>query len=255
MPMFSNAIVRVPCPAIINGLTSVSLGKPDYNLAVWQHGLYVDALRNAGLSVRILYEDNLYPDSTFIEDVALCTIDFAVITNPGAASRKGETRDIREVLQEFYDTIEEIKAPGTLEAGDVMMTKDHFFIGISERTNITGAVQLIGILERHGMTGSAISLKNLLHLKSGVSFLEHNNMLVCGELVNCPDFEGFNKIIVEPEESYAANSLWVNDTVLVPAGFPDTKRKIESAGYRTIIVDVSEFRKVDGGLSCLSLRF
>jgi dimethylargininase len=253
--MFSNAIVRVPCPSIVNGLTSASLGKPDYKLAVQQHTGYVDALRNAGLNVRILYEDDLYPDSTFIEDVALCTIDFAVITNPGAPSRKGETRDIRDVLQEFYDTIEEIREPGTLEAGDVMMTKDHFFIGISERTNIEGAGQLIRILERHGMTGSAITLKNMLHLKSGASFLEHNNILVCGELLNCPDFEKFNKIIVDPQESYAANSLWINDTVLVPAGFPDTKRKIESAGYITITLDVSEFRKLDGGLSCLSLRF
>jgi dimethylargininase len=253
--MFCNAIVRVPCPSIIDGLTSASLGKPDYNLALHQHTGYVDALRNAGLNVRVLYEDDLYPDSTFIEDVALCTVDFAIITNPGAPSRKGETRDIRDVLHEFYDAIEEIKEPGTLEAGDVMMTKDHFFIGISERTNIKGAEQLIRILEKHGMTGSVITLKNMLHLKSGASFLEHNNMLVCEELINCTDFEGFNKIIVEPEESYAANSLWINETVLVPAGFPDTKRKIELAGYRTIALDVSEFRKVDGGLSCLSLRF
>jgi dimethylargininase len=253
--MFSNAIVRVPCPSIINGLTAASLGKPDYNLAMQQHSQYVDALRSAGLNVRILYEDNLYPDSTFIEDVALCTVDFAVITNPGAPSRKGETRDIKEVLREFYDTIEEIKSPGTLEAGDVMMTKDHFFIGISERTNIEGAGQLIKILERHGMTGSAITLKKMLHLKSGASFLEHDNVLVGGELINCPDFERFNKIIVKPEESYAANSLWINDTVLVPSGFPDTKRKIEAAGYITITLDMSEFRKVDGGLSCLSLRF
>jgi dimethylargininase len=253
--MFSNAIVRVPCPSIINGLTSVSLGKPDYSHAMQQHTQYVNALRSAGLNVRILYEDDLHPDSTFIEDVALCTVDFAVITNPGAPSRKDETRDIKEVLREFYDTIEEIKDPGTLEAGDVMMTKDHFFIGISERTNIEGARQLIGILERHGMTGSSIVLKNMLHLKSGASFLEHNNLLVTGELINCPDFERFNKIVVKPEETYAANSLWINDTVLVPSGFPDTKRKIEAAGYITITLDVSEFRKVDGGLSCLSLRF
>jgi dimethylargininase len=253
--MFSNAIVRIPCPSIINGLTSASLGKPDYSLALHQHTEYVEALRSSGLNVRVLFPDDLHPDSTFIEDVALCTVDFAVITNPGAPSRKGETAGIREVLEGFYDTVEEIKPPGTLEAGDVMMTRDHFFIGISDRTNLNGAIQLIRILEKHGMTGSAITLRKMLHLKSGASYLENNNMLLCGELVKCPDFEKFNRIIIEPDESYAANSLWINDTVLVPEGFPDTKRKIESAGYRTIALDVSEFRKVDGGLSCLSLRF
>ena len=95
----------------------------------------------------------------------------------------------------------------------------------------------------------------MLHLKSGASFLENNNMLVSGELIYCRDLERFNRIIVEPGEGYATNSLWINGTVLVPAGFPETVRKIEDAGYSTIVLDVSEFRKVDGGLSCLSLRF
>jgi len=253
--MFRNAIVRVPCPSIINGLTSASLGKPDYKKALEQHSGYVEALRNTGLNVKVLKADNLHPDSTFIEDVALCTSDFAVITNPGAESRRGETRGIRQVLQEYFDAIEEIKSPGTLEAGDVMRAGNHFFIGISGRTNINGAEQLIHILEKYGMTGSTIILNMMLHLKSGCSYLENNNMLVCGELVVCPDLEKFNRIIVNPDESYASNSLWINGTVLVPDGFPETKERIEIAGYKTIILDVSEFRKVDGGLSCLSLRF
>lgn len=253
--MFRNAIVRVPCPSIINGLTSASLGKPDYKKALVQHTVYAEVLRKTGLNVKVLEADDLHPDSTFIEDVALCTPDIAVITNPGAESRRGETRGIRQVLQEYYETIEEITSPGTLEAGDVMMTGSHFFIGISGRTNINGAEQLIHILEKHGMTGSVITLNKMLHLKSGCSYLENNNMLVCGELAECSDFERFNRIIVKSDESYAANSLWINGIVLVPEGFPETLRKIENAGYRTIILDLSEFRKVDGGLSCLSLRF
>ena len=253
--MFSNAMVRIPCPAIINGLTSVSLGHPVYKSAMQQHAGYVEALQNIGLNVIILEKDDQHPDSTFIEDVALCTADFAVITNPGAESRRGEISGIRQVLQEFYDKIEEITSPGTLEAGDVMMTGNHFFIGISSRTNTYGAEQLINILEKYGMTGTTITLKKMLHLKSGVSYLENNNILVCGELTICKDLERFNRIIVDPDESYAANSLWINGKVLVPAGFPSTRRKIEMAGYSTIVLDVSEFRKVDGGLSCLSLRF
>lgn len=253
--MFRNAIVRVPSPSITEGLTTANLGKPDYLKALEQHASYTEALKKCGLNVKVLEKDDLHPDSTFIEDVALCTSEFAVITYPGAESRVGETNGIRDVLQEFYCNIEEIISPGTLEAGDIMMAGNHFFIGVSRRTNLNGSVQLIKILEQHGMTGSAITLKEMLHLKSGASYLENNNMLVSGELKDCSDLERFNRIIVEPGESYAANSLWVNGTVLVPAGFPETGKKIEDAGYRTIVLDVSEFRKVDGGLSCLSLRF
>jgi dimethylargininase len=255
VPKFNNAIVRRPCRSIINGLTSVSLGKPDHKKALEQHAEYVEALKNTGLSIMVLEEDDLHPDSTFIEDIALCTPACAVITNPGAESRRNEIKGIREVLQKFYGNIEEIVSPGTLEAGDVMMTGSHFFIGISGRTNNEGANQLKKILEKYALTGSTISLDKMLHLKSGASYLENNNMLVCGELKACKDLERFNRIIVDQEESYSANSLWINNTVLVPAGFPETRKKIENAGYRTIILDVSEFQKVDGGLSCLSLRF
>jgi dimethylargininase len=112
--MFRNAIVRLPGPSIVNGLTSGSQGKPDYNTALKQHLGYVEALNKTGLSVTILEEDDLYPDSTFIEDVALCAPGFAVITSPGAMTRRGETRNIKKVLQGFYSTIEEISLPGTL---------------------------------------------------------------------------------------------------------------------------------------------
>ena len=105
------------------------------------------------------------------------------------------------------------------------------------------------------MTGSTVTLEKVLHLKSGVSYLENNNLLVTGEFVTNPEFQKFNLIIVDQEENYAANSLWINGNVLVPQGFPKTKKKIEQLGYNTIEVDVSEFRKLDGGLSCLSLRF
>jgi dimethylargininase len=253
--MFRYAIVRVPCEGIRDGLTSSNLGKPDYGRAQKQHSGYVETLRNLGLEVRILDKDDRFPDSTFIEDIALCTPACAVITSPGAVSRRGETNSIRQVLEEYYDKIEEIKLPGTLEAGDVMKAGDQYFIGISGRTNIDGANQLINILGKYKLTGSKVPLGKMLHLKSGVSYLENNNMLVCGEFVNRKEFRRYGRIIIDDNESYAANSLWINGTVLVPDGFPETRKKIEDAGYRTITLDVSEFRKVDGGLSCLSLRF
>jgi dimethylargininase len=253
--MYYNAVVISPCPAIVNGLSSSGLGKPDYKRALEQHTEYVGILKQSGLNIELLPENELFPDSTFIEDVAICTSSCAVITRPGALSRRGEIAGIRQALAKYYDNIEEITNPGTLEGGDVMMAENHFFIGISGRTNIAGADQLIKILEKYKFTGSKIPLEKMLHLKSGVSYLENNKMIVSGEFVDNKSFGSFERIIIDEDEIYAANSLWINGTVLVPEGFPKSRKKIEKAGYNTIAVNVSEFRKVDGGLSCLSLRF
>ena len=253
--MFKHTIVRTPCLEMIHGITSAKLGLPDYALALDQHKEYVEALRSLGLEITILEPDSRFPDSTFVEDVALCTVGFSVIMNPGAVSRKGEQEDMEKVLGSFFDIIEHIEAPGTLEAGDVMMAGRHFYIGISDRTNHEGADQLIHILEKHQMTGEKVEIKQLLHLKSGMSYLEDNNLLVQNELHNHPAFKMFRKINVGTDEGYAANSLWVNGTVLVPAGLPITRSNIEQAGFPTVSLDVSEFEKLDGGLSCLSLRF
>lgn len=240
---------------MINGLTTAGLGKPDYNKALEQHANYVKVLKECGLNVKILDADERYPDSTFIEDIALCTPKCAIITNPGAETRKGEIEGMGEVLKEFYANIEEIKAPGTVEAGDIMMAGNHYYIGISARTNDLGAEQLINILKKYGLTGSKVPLFEMLHLKTGLSYIEENNLLIFGEYLNNPEFKKFNQIIINPEEAYSANSVWVNGNVLVPVGYPGTKKKIEAAGYKVIEVVVSEFRKLDGGLSCLSLRF
>jgi len=240
---------------MIDGITEANLGVPNYELALLQHQAYVKVLENCGLKVEILEADNQFPDSTFIEDVSLCTPHCAIVTNPGASSRKGEITRMRAVLENYYDNIEQIKGLGTLDAGDVMMVGSHYYIGLSDRTNRAGAQQLIDILERYGMTGSEVTLQDVLHLKTGISYLENNNLLVSGEFIEKIDFEKFNKIVVLPPEEYAANSLWINGTVLVPKGHSNTKHKIVEAGYQVVEVDVSEFQKLDGGLSCLSLRF
>lgn len=253
--MFKNAITRIPCKNLINGLTSAKLGKPDYELALEQHQGYVKILRDCGLKVMTLAADENFPDSTFVEDTALITPYCAIITNPGAPSRRGEIFEIKKVLMDLYGNVEEIESPGTLEAGDVMMVANHLYIGLSNRTNLLGAKQLINILSKYGLTGSTVTLDKVLHLKSGASYLENNNMLVINSLKNFSDFQKYNLILVDDDEAYAANSLWLNDTVLVAKGFPNTRNKIDAAGYNTIEVDVSEFRKLDGGLSCLSLRF
>jgi len=254
--MFKNAILRRPGHSLLNGITSApELGKPDYGLAIKQHDAYIKVLKSCGVEVITLEADERFPDSCFVEDVAVCTKKFAVIAKPGASSRRGEEKEIIEVIKKFYNNLEYIKEPGTLEGGDVMMVKDHFYIGLSKRTNKEGAKQLIKTLEKYGMLGSIVEMSEMLHLKSGLSYLEDNVLLVAGEFINRLEFEGFNTIIINEDETYSANCIRVNDYVLVPAGFPKTKEKIETAGFKTIVVDTSEYRKINGGLSCLSLRF
>lgn len=256
--MFKNAIVRRPCKAMINGITSApELGRPDYELALKQHDAYIAALKQCGVNVTVLEANEAYPDSCFVEDTAVITKKCAIITNPGAASRRGEPLEMLPTIKKFFpeDKIEYIKSPGTLEGGDVMMVGDHFYVGRSERTNGEGIRQFIEILNKYGFTGSEVPLTEVLHLKTGVNYIENDNMLVCGEFIEKPDFKNFKKIIVPEAEAYAANCIWMNGTVIVPEGYPIVLEAVKKAGYKTIVVDTSEYKKLDGGLSCLSLRF
>lgn len=257
--MFTRAITRKPCKALIDGISTAQFcdGTPDYERAIKQHDKYVEVLRSLGLDVTELEADERYPDSCFVEDPALITRKCAIITNPGAESRNGEKFEIIDAVKKFFseDQIEYIKEPGTLEGGDVMMVGDHFYVGRSARTNEEGIRQLTEILEKYGMTCSEVKLEEVLHLKTGVNYLENNNMLVSGEFITKPEFEKYNKYVIPEEEAYAANCIWVNDTVIVPEGYPAVLKAVQDMGYKTLLVDTSEFRKIDGGLSCLSLRF
>lgn len=173
----------------------------------------------------------------------------------GGCFKTGEIIGMRQVLEEFYDSVEEIKFPGTVDGGDIMNAGENYYTGISQRTNHEGAAQLTEILSRHGMEVIPIPLKDLLHLKAGVAYLDNNKLLITNDLIHVAEFRKYEKILVDPSENYAANSLLINNTILVPEGFPATREKIEKAGYKTIAIEMSEFRKIDGGLSCLSLRF
>lgn len=253
--MFSNAIVRTPCKNMVSGITTADLGSPDYDLAIVQHERYIATLESCGISVTVLDQEEDYPDSTFVEDTALITPECAILTNPGANSRKGEIDSMREALAEFYSELEEIKAPGTLDAGDVMMVGSHYYIGLSERTNTSGANQLIAILQAYGLTGSTVEMGSILHLKTGLSYLENNSLIIASGFSKEPQFDSFRQIPIPDDESYCANAIWVNDKVIVAAGFPESQAAIEQAGHETIALNMSEFQKLDGGLSCLSLRF
>ncbi len=282
--MFTRAIVRPPAANFAEGLTTSGLGPPDYELAIQQHESYCAALERCGLSLTRLEPDPDYPDSCFVEDAAILSERCAVLTRPGAPSRRGEVESMRKVLAKLFPALQEIQSPGTVDGGDICQAGDHFFIGISDRTNEAGAKQLSEILEGVGYSTSIVDtgvrvptsvgpssaatnrptkvgaltpdfLGLLLHLKSGVAYLGDNRLVIAGPLANHPDFDRFDLVRVDQAEAYAANCIRVNEYVLIAKGFSKLQSDLQSLGYETIALDMSEFQKMDGGLSCLSLRF
>lgn len=257
--MFTRAITRKPCRALINGISTAQFGEgtPDYDAAIAQHAKYVETLRELGLEVTVLEGDERFPDSCFVEDPAVVMEGCAVITNPATDSRNGEKHEIIDTIRKFYsdDQIFHIEAPGTMEGGDVMLVGKHFYVGQSDRTNAEGARQFNEIVTKFGYTSSTVPVTEGLHLKDFVIYLENNNMLVSEVMDKEEAFKDFNRFVVPAEELYAINSLNINGTVLVPDGFPVTKRIIEDLGYPIKLMNTNEFRLIDGSLTCLSLRF
>jgi dimethylargininase len=229
-----------------------------FERALEQHRAYCEALEAAGVLVITLEADAEHPDSTFVEDAAVVTPEWAVITRPGAASRSGEIVRISEVLGEYYQKLDAIHGPGSVDGGDICEIGNRFVIGISERTNEEGARQLSEILSSHGCTSSTVDIRGvegILHLKSGLTYIGDGRMLVIESLVDKIKIEGVELVAVPSGEEYAANCIRVNDRVLMPAGFPRLRKILWDLGYRVIELEMSEFQKMDGGLSCLSLRF
>ena len=248
------AITRRPGENFSKGLTTAKLGRPRYDLALKQHAAYVDALKDIGLKLIELDPHPAYPDAHFVEDTAVVIPEVAIIANPGASSRRGEEQSIAEVLAQYRE-LENIEAPGTLDGGDVLMIGNHFLIGVSERTNPQGAEQLGRILEKYGKTFTTVQVGAGLHFKSSVNHLGQNRILVTREFKNHKALGAYDKIIVNRQEEYAANTLWINDYLLTPRGFPKTREKLSCLGLEMIELDVSEMQKMDGGLTCLSIRF
>ena len=256
--MFRNAIVRPPAENFADGLTTAELGKPDFALALEQHQVYCEALGACGLKLVRLPPDPNHPDSTFVEDTAILTRGAAMLARPGAASRLAEVEGIRESVLRFYSEPQQIRVPGTLDGGDICEAGSHFFIGLSQRTNEEGARQLAQFLAAQGFTASTVDIhgmKSILHLKSGIAYLDNNHLVVMEELAGRSEFTTFDLIRVPCEESYACNCVLVNERVLVPAGFPYLEAELTRRRYSPLSLEMSEFRKMDGGLSCLSLRF
>jgi len=259
---FTRAIVRPPAGSFASGLSSAAEGPPDLNRALAQHAAYVQALRDCGLKVTALAPDEAYPDGTFVEDTAIMTGRGAVLMRPGAPSRTGEVRGMELCLRDFYQELPAIAAPGTVDGGDICEADGHFLIGISARTNEQGARQLAEHLAGWGYTSSTLDIRSnqaLLHLKSGIAYLGDGAWVADGgieaDLRSQKGVRVHAVILASASEAYAANCVRVNDVVLVAAGYPSMSASLAKLGCRTVSLDMSEFRKMDGGLSCLSLRF
>ena len=256
--MYSTAVVCPPAPTFAQGLTTGKLGTPIYQRAVEQHEAYCSALERCGLTLVRMEPDERYPDSTFVEDAAVVTKRGAILTRPGATSRMGEVEMVSKALVKFFSKLTSICAPGTVDGGDICEAGNHFFIGISKRTNESGARQLADWLASLDYTSSFVDirkLKGILHLKSGLAYVGDNRLVVIDALSNFDEFRGYDLIDVNEQEEYSANCVRINGQVLVAQGYPELQKKLSEVGYHTVALEISEFQKMDGGLSCLSLRF
>lgn len=256
---FTQAIVRPPARNFADGLTTVDLGRPDVERALAQHAVYCAALERHGCAVIALPADDAHPDATFVEDTALILPgQGAIIARPGADSRAGEVHAIRDALAAIFPELPEITSPGTLDAGDVCEAGQTVFIGISLRTNHEGARQLAEWLSTHGVASRLVDIRQtpgILHLKSGVVALDADRLLCIAALAEHEAFADRTVLRVPAGEEYAANCVRVNDVIFVADDFPGTHALLRAAGYTLEPLAMSEFAKMDGGLSCLSLRF
>lgn len=255
---YTRAIVRPPPPTYAKGITSSNEGAPDLPRALEQHQAYCLALEQCGLAVSVLSADAAYPDSCFVEDTAVLTARGAIATRPGAPSRAGEVTSIIAALAPYFSGIARIQAPGTVDGGDICEAEGHFLIGLSQRTNEEGARQLAALLADIGYPSSVIDIRGsrrLLHLKTGISYLGDGRMVVTSDVPRTTALAPYELIEVPDAERYAANCVAINDKVLIADGYPRTQAALESCGYEILALQMSEYRKMDGGLSCLSLRF
>jgi len=235
-------------------LTHLSRQRIDFGLANAQHRAYEALLSHLGCDVRRLAPDPEYPDSVFVEDVAIVLDELAVITRPGAVSRRGETTAIARAVEPFRP-LYFVEAPGTIDGGDVLTLGRTIYVGESTRTNAAAVAQLRRIVDPHGYDVVPVPVRGALHLKSGVTSVADRTLLINRAWVEPHAFAEFQLIDVDPSEPGGANALRVGTTVVYPTAFRKTRERLEADAIRTAVVDASELAKAEGGLTCCSLIF
>lgn len=253
---FTHALTRLPAASIVNGLRAEDTGTPNLAQMLRDHGDYVDTLRATGVEVTVLPALDAFPDAVFVEDTALCLPQGAILMRPGAPSRLGEVAEIEPALRAHYADIREIAAPGRIEGGDILFTGREILVGRSARTDAAGIAQLRALTADWGHTVREVATPpGVLHFKTDCSLLDGETILATERLSVSGCFDGYRVLHTAPGEEAAANTIRVNDLVLMPAGFPRTAAILRDAGYAVAGINNSEAAKLDGGMSCLSLRF
>ena len=252
---FSSAITRRPAASAVDGLRAQDIGTVDVKMMARQHSDYQDALRQAGAVVTELPALPNYPDAQFVEDTALCLPSLAVMMRPKAETRRGEVAPMRQALSAIFDDIMDI-TDGFVEAGDILTTPSEVLVGLSARTDQAGANQLRTILDNKGYAMRVLKTPpDVLHFKTDCSLIDDNCILSTERLASSGCFDGYQTLIVPTGEDPAANMIRYNDYIIMPAGFPKSEAMLKANGFDVLTVGNTECAKIDGGMSCLSLRF
>jgi len=256
MTVGQHAIVRdVP-----NTYTScVKVNPPQVNinvgLAKEQHNYYCEILERLGITLIRIEADDKFPDCCFVEDTAMLFGDVAIISHMGTISRIGEEIEIKKILHTYMEKTYNIKTPATVDGGDVLKINKNVFIGLSNRTNQSAIQQIGSFISEKGYQVIPIKTEKILHLKSCCTYLGNDYVVMVPGYFDDKVFSEYKKILIPKIESYGANCLSINGRVLISEKHPATKKLIESEGFETIDVPMSEFRKGEGSLTCLSIIF
>lgn len=252
---FSKALVRAPGRSVVNGLSSQTGPRPSFETITAEHAAYVQAVEGCGLGVEVLPPLEPYPDSIFVEDPALVFTGAAILLRPGAPSRQGEVKEIESALRKRFGRVLTIEE-GFADGGDMLLTPAGMFIGLSSRTDQTGAKRLAGLLQQLGINSRIVNTPpGTLHLKSDCSLIADDHILCTAALAASDIFEGYRKLVVPESERAAANALRLNDTILVGDRFPETIQLLKNHGYAVRLVPNEGIGRLDAGLSCMSLRW
>jgi dimethylargininase len=235
-------------------LSYVDRAAIDVGRAIAQHADYCRALESLGCDVIALAAEDAFPDAVFVEDVAIVLDELAVVTRPGAPSRRGEAASVAAALH-GHRTLRTIEAPATIDGGDVLRIGRTIYVGESARTSADGVAQLRAIAADFGYAVQPVPIRGCLHLKSAVSELADGIVLINPAWVDRAAFAAFDRIEIDPDEPHAANALRIGDGAIYPASFPRTLRRIRDRGITPALIDVSELQKAEGAVTCCSLVF
>lgn len=252
---FTHAILRTPGRSVIGGLRAHDGPGPDYDAVLREHAAYAEALRGAGLTLDVLEPMEDFADSIFVEDPALVFGEGAILLNPGADTRRGEGMYLAPVLERHFPQVIRL-AEGHADGGDVLVTPDRVMIGLSARTDETGALALTEALAQLGRKAEIVAPpRDALHLKTIATLIDEETIVTTGAGAASGLFDGFRIIVLDEDEAPAANALRINDRLLLSAGHPRIAERLDREGYRLALVDTSHVARIDAGLSCMSLRW